>query len=120
VVLLSLAESRDEDHKAGYAGSFNHTYQYRNIAARLLYKTYSEKYSTIQTMLLTARPKREKAAGVSYFLNSGVGLSLDYLSGRASDGTGRDVISGTYSQTITEPDRFCHGTPGRDMIAGRA
>lgn len=120
VVLLSLAASRDENDETGHAGSFNHTYQYRSVATRLLYKKYSEKYSTIQTRLLTARPKFERGGGVSYSLSSGSGLSLDYLSARAYDGTGRDVISGTYSRTITKNlSGFATARRIEDVIAGR-
>jgi outer membrane usher protein len=100
VVVLFLAASRNENDDMGNAGSFIHTYQYRNVASHLLYKNYSRNYVTIQSAVLPARPKSEFGAGISYSIGRSA-LSLDYLSSRAYDGTGRDIVSGTYSATIT-------------------
>ncbi len=100
VVLVSLAASRNESDEAGYAGSLVHTYQYRNFATHLQFQEFSRNYVTIQNVLFTLRPKYGFGAGISYSFGRSA-LSLDYLSSRAYDGTGRDMASGTYSATIT-------------------
>jgi len=101
VVVLSLAASRNENDEMGHAGSFSYTYQYQNVATHMLYKKYTEKYVTIQSALIPTRPKSEFGAGISYSFGRIGAISLDYLSARAYDGTGRDIVSGTYSATIT-------------------
>ncbi len=101
VVSLSLAASRDDSDEMGYAGSLNHTYQYRSFATHLQYQQYSRHYVTIQSALLSLSPKYAFGAGISYSFGRSA-LSLDYLSARAYDGTGRDMVSGTYSATIVK------------------
>lgn len=119
LMTISLAASRDENDETGHAQSLSHTYQNGAFATRLFSRKYSEKYATIQSRFLPVHPKSEIGAGVSYSLTSGSALSLDYLSVRDYAPTGRDVVSGTYTRTITNKlTGFATVRRIEDMITG--
>jgi len=121
VASLTLAVSRNQANDGGYAGSFSHSYQHQNFSTRLQYRKYSENYVNIQSLSSLFRPKSDFGAGVSYTIGRSNTISVDYLSARAYDGTGRDALSGTYSTAFTNTlTGFVTASRIEDKVTGAA
>jgi len=121
VASLTLAASRNQDNDRGYAGSFSHSFQHQNFSTRLQYRKYSENYVNIQSRSFAQRPKSDFGAGVSYTLGRSNTISVDYLSARTYDGSGRDALSGTYSTAFTNSlTGFVTASRIEDKVAGSA
>jgi len=99
-VTLSVAGS-SANGAQGYAGSLQHTYQFKSFSTNLSLREYSRDYATVSAQPSPDMTRYSASAGVGFLLPVG-GISLGYSETETYSGMNTRVTSANYSRGLTK------------------
>ncbi len=102
VVSVSTGASFGGSSQNGYAGSLSYTYQQDKVNLRLLFNTYTDKYTTITTQPTDEKTRYELGAGIGYGTKTLGSISFDFATIKKYTGLDRESYTVNYSRNITK------------------